>query len=89
MPKKINWLDRIKRKQTKLAQIELQILELEEKKALVKKELESMQQKYTVEMLENHNLSIEDLAEIISQNKLNNNSKIPEEIQTNNLNNSQ
>ena len=69
MPRKIDWLDKIKKKQVQLDQVELQLLELQEKKEKYQRELEKMQQKYTAEMLVSHNLTIEDLANIISKSK--------------------
>lgn len=69
MPRKIDWLDKIKKKQVQLDQVELQLLELQEKKEKYQRELEKMQQKYTAEMLVSHNLTIEDLANIISKSQ--------------------
>lgn len=69
MPRKIDWLDKIKKKQVQIDQIDLQLLELQEKKEKYQRELEKMQQKYTAEMLVSHNLTIEDLANIISKSK--------------------
>jgi len=69
MVRKIDWLDKIKKKQVQLDQVELQLLELQERKEKYLRELEEMQQKYTAEMLVLHNLTIEDLADIISKSK--------------------
>lgn len=69
MVRKIDWLDKIKKKQVQLDQVELQLLELQERKEKYLRELEEMQQKYTAEMLVLHNLTIEDLADIIYKSK--------------------
>jgi len=81
MARKIDWLDRIKRKQAQLDQVELQLLEYQEKKEKLLKELDDLQQKYTTEMLVTHNLTIEDLATIINQ-ATQQKQESPEEIET-------
>ncbi|MEO5298486.1 hypothetical protein V4S35_14215 [Enterococcus cecorum] len=66
MARKVDQLSQIKRKKEQLANLEVQLMEMQEKKEKLTQELIQLEHQYTEKLLQANHLQIEDLAELLA-----------------------
>ena len=66
MARKVDQLSQIKRKKEQLANLEVQLMEMQEKKEKLTQELIQLEHQYTEKLLQANHLQIEDLADLLA-----------------------